>query len=112
MGRLCAAAQIQDSSEVTMGGIMLPEAAREKPIAGTVVAVGPGKREKDGTRKKPTVRLGFLQEYLASSQPQGIEHTIAAAAPLLPESLQAFAARCVPNHIHGRDALHALPGVQ
>ena len=48
-------AQIQDASEVTMGGIMLPEAAREKPIAGTVVAVGPGKREKDGTRKKPTV---------------------------------------------------------
>ena len=47
--------QIQDAAEQTLGGIMLPEAAREKPIAGTVVRVGPGKREKDGTRKAPPV---------------------------------------------------------
>ncbi len=37
---------------------MLPESAKEKPIAGTVVRVGPGKREKDGTRKAPRVKEG------------------------------------------------------
>jgi chaperonin GroES len=47
--------QVKEAAELTLGGIMLPEAAREKPIAGTVVRVGPGKREKDGSRKPPTV---------------------------------------------------------
>ena len=34
---------------------MLPENAREKPISGTVIRVGPGKKDKDGTRKTPKV---------------------------------------------------------
>jgi len=41
-----------------VGGIMLPDSAKEKPIAGTVVRAGPGKREKDGTRKAPRVQEG------------------------------------------------------
>lgn len=40
---------------MSIGGVLLPDAAREKPIAGQVVSVGPGKREKDGTRKTPQV---------------------------------------------------------
>lgn len=40
---------------MTMGGVLLPDSAKEKPIAGEVVAVGPGKREEDGTRKTPSV---------------------------------------------------------
>lgn len=43
---------------MTAGGIMLPESAKEKPIAGTVVRAGPGKREKDGTIKPPRVKEG------------------------------------------------------
>ena len=34
---------------------MLPESARERPMSGAVVSVGPGKRDKDGSRKTPKV---------------------------------------------------------
>lgn len=34
---------------------MLPESARERPMSGAVVSVGPGKRDKDGSRKSPKV---------------------------------------------------------
>ncbi len=34
---------------------MLPESACERPMSGSVVSVGPGKRDKDGSRKTPKV---------------------------------------------------------
>lgn len=37
-----------DSEAVTKGGIVIPDAAAEKADRGTVLAVGPGKRDKDG----------------------------------------------------------------
>jgi chaperonin GroES len=37
-----------DSESVTAGGIVIPDAATEKADQGTVLAVGPGKRNKDG----------------------------------------------------------------
>ena len=49
------AMQVQEQASVTAGGLMLPENAREKPISGTVIRVGPGKKDKDGTRKTPKV---------------------------------------------------------
>lgn len=33
------------AEEKTKGGIILPDTAKEKPVVGEVVAVGPGKRE-------------------------------------------------------------------
>lgn len=36
---------------------MLPDSARERPMSGSVVRVGPGKRDKDGSRKTPKVCL-------------------------------------------------------
>ena len=36
-----------DSESVTAGGIFIPDAATEKADRGTVLAVGPGKRNKD-----------------------------------------------------------------
>ena len=50
--------QVQESADVSLGGIMLPDSAREKPIAGRIVRVGPGKREKDGSRKAPKLKEG------------------------------------------------------
>ena len=32
----------------TEGGILLPDTAKERPMTGTVVAVGPGRQDKDG----------------------------------------------------------------
>ncbi len=48
-----------EAEEVTAGGIVLPEAAREKPNQGKVVALGPGKLiEKTGERGKMSLKLG------------------------------------------------------
>jgi len=37
-----------ESEEKTAGGIIIPDTAKEKPMQGTVVAVGPGARGEDG----------------------------------------------------------------
>ncbi len=39
-----------EQEEVTAGGIVLPETAKEKPQKGTVLSVGPGDRDEDGER--------------------------------------------------------------
>lgn len=39
-----------EQEEVTVGGIVLPETAKEKPQKGKVLAVGPGDRDEDGDR--------------------------------------------------------------
>src|SRR5437588_12844164 len=47
-----------DSAEKSRGGVYLPDNAKEKPQRGTVLAVGPGKMLKDGTRRPLQVREG------------------------------------------------------
>jgi chaperonin GroES len=37
-----------EQEEVTAGGIVLPETAKEKPQKGMVLSVGPGERDDDG----------------------------------------------------------------
>jgi chaperonin GroES len=37
-----------EQEDVTAGGIVLPETAKEKPQKGTVLSVGPGERDEDG----------------------------------------------------------------
>jgi chaperonin GroES len=37
-----------ESEEVTKGGIILPDTAKEKPQQGKIIAVGSGKRTEDG----------------------------------------------------------------
>ena len=45
--------------EITASGIVLPDTAnKEKPMQGEVVAVGPGKRLKDGSRLPMDVKVG------------------------------------------------------
>jgi chaperonin GroES len=44
--------------EKTQGGIILPDTAKEKPQAGEVIAVGPGRLLENGTRVKPEVKAG------------------------------------------------------
>jgi chaperonin GroES len=39
-----------EQDEITAGGIMLPDTAKEKPQKGTVLAVGPGSRNDKGER--------------------------------------------------------------
>jgi len=47
-----------EAEERTTGGIILPDAAREKPQRGTVVAVGPGKLLDSGARGEMSVGIG------------------------------------------------------
>jgi chaperonin GroES len=44
--------------EKTKGGIIIPDTAKEKPIEGTVVAVGHGKVLDDGTVRKVDLKEG------------------------------------------------------
>ena len=47
-----------DAQEVTKGGIVLPDTAKEKPQEGKVVAVGKGKLTEEGKVKALEVRVG------------------------------------------------------
>ena len=42
----------------SVGGIILPDTAKEKPQRGKVVAVGPGKMNDDGKRAEMSVKKG------------------------------------------------------
>ena len=44
--------------ELTKSGIVLPDTAKEKPLEGRVVAVGPGRLTDDGTRVPMEVKEG------------------------------------------------------
>ena len=48
----------EESAEVTAGGIVLPDSAKSKPQRGKVLAAGPGRLLKDGTRRSLQVREG------------------------------------------------------
>lgn len=39
-----------EQEETTASGLVLPETAKEKPQQGTVISVGPGRRDDDGKR--------------------------------------------------------------
>ncbi len=47
-----------DAEETTAGGIVLPDAAQEKPQRGTVVAVGPGRLLDSGERCEICLEVG------------------------------------------------------
>jgi chaperonin GroES len=51
------------AEERTSGGIVLPDAAREKPQQGTVVATGPGRLLENGERAPMAVKEGDTVVY-------------------------------------------------
>ena len=46
------------AEEKTSGGIIIPDAAKEKPQEGKVIAAGPGRRDRDGNRIPMEVKAG------------------------------------------------------
>ncbi len=50
--------QREESPEKTAGGIVLPDSAKNKPQKGKVLAAGPGRLLKDGTRCNLQVKEG------------------------------------------------------
>ncbi len=50
--------QVMDAEETTAGGIVLPDAAREKPQRGKIVATGPGRLLESGDRAEMSIVVG------------------------------------------------------
>ena len=51
------------SEEVTTGGIVLPDSAKEKPQRGEVVAVGSGRLLENGERASLSIEVGDIVIY-------------------------------------------------
>jgi len=50
--------QSLDAEDVTAGGIVLPDSAKEKPQRGKILAVGPGRLLESGDRCEVSVVIG------------------------------------------------------
>ena len=76
------------AEEKTKGGIILPDTAKEKPVVGEVVAVGPGKVTDDGKTVPPEVKVGDKVLYGKYS---GTEVTIEGEQYLIMREADVFA---------------------
>ena len=52
-----------EREEMTKGGLVLPDTAKEKPQEGKVLAVGPGRLSEDGKRIAMDVKVGDIVVY-------------------------------------------------
>lgn len=68
------------AEEKTPGGLIIPDAAKEKPVEALVIAVGSGKRDKDGNLIPLDVKAGdrvLFSKYSGSEiKLDGVEHVI------------------------------------
>ncbi|MDR1961078.1 MAG: co-chaperone GroES [Gracilibacteraceae bacterium] len=47
-----------EKEEKSKGGIIMPDTAKEKPLEGEIIAVGPGKFDDDGKRLPMDLKVG------------------------------------------------------
>jgi chaperonin GroES len=76
-----------EAESKTASGIYLPEAAKEKPVKGQVIATGPGKRLENGKRAEMSVKSGDTVVYgkYAGTEVEikGVKHLIIRESELL-----------------------------
>jgi chaperonin GroES len=69
-----------EEQEKTKGGLVIPDTAREKPLEGSVIAVGKGKVDEDGNLRPLDVHKGdrvLFGKYTGTEiQLEGDEHLI------------------------------------
>jgi chaperonin GroES len=69
-----------EQAETTKGGIIIPDAAKERPLEGQVIAVGSGKRTDDGALVALDVKAGdriLFGKYAGTEiKVDGVEHLI------------------------------------
>ena len=69
-----------DAEETSIGGIIIPDAAKEKPTKGEVIAVGTGKVFDNGQTRAMTVKVGdkvIYGQYSGSAyKADGVEYKI------------------------------------
>jgi len=67
-----------EGEQKSPGGIIIPDTAKEKPIEGKVVAVGPGKMGDDGKRTPMEIKAGdrvLFSKYAGSEiKIDGVDH--------------------------------------
>ncbi len=61
--RVVVEPQEKDVETFAGGQLVLPDTAKEKPQQGTVMAVGPGRLDEDGTRLPMDVKVGDIVVY-------------------------------------------------
>ncbi len=76
-----------EAEEVTAGGIVLPDSAKEKPLMGKIVSVGSGKLLENGTRAKLSVKKNdvvLFSKYGGSDvEVDGVEYKIMRESEIL-----------------------------
>jgi chaperonin GroES len=76
-----------EAESKTASGIYLPESSKEKPVKGSVIAVGPGKRLENGKRAEMSVRKGdhvVYGKYAGTEvEIKGVKHLIIRETELL-----------------------------
>jgi chaperonin GroES len=69
-----------EEAEITKGGIIIPDSAKERPLEGNVIAVGAGKRLEDGSQVALDVKAGdriLFGKYSGTEiKIDGVEHLI------------------------------------
>jgi chaperonin GroES len=77
----------EESEQKTPGGIIIPDAAKEKPQKGKLVAVGPGKMDREGKRIPVEVKAGdrvlFGRYGGTEIKIDGVEHLMMRADDIL-----------------------------
>lgn len=78
----CYVPQVEEAADITAGGVLLPDSAKEKPIAGTVVRTGAGKVDGETNElKAPRVKEGDRVLYFkwagdGMSTPDGTQYVV------------------------------------
>ena len=77
----------QESEQKTAGGIIIPDTAKEKPVEGKLVAVGPGRMDREGKRIPLEVKAGdrvLFGRYAGTEiKIDGVEHLMMKADDIL-----------------------------
>lgn len=77
----------QESEQKTVGGIIIPDTAKEKPLEGKLVAVGPGRMDREGKRIPMEVKKGdsvLFGRYAGTEiKIDGVEHLMMKADDIL-----------------------------
>jgi chaperonin GroES len=77
----------REESEAVLGGIILPDAAKEKQEIARIVAVGPGKTDEKGVTHALEVKVGdrvLIEKYSAQEVVvDGTDYIIARASEIL-----------------------------
>ena len=63
LGNRIVVEPMEEETQISAGGILIPDTAKEKPQEGKVVAVGPGKLTDEGTRLTMEVEVGDVVVY-------------------------------------------------